>query len=109
VPSGTIRNVERDNVIRAGFEHVIRAVRLQITLERPLAVIRSEELRSVANPPPLVEVHFAGTRIIETFQDNESGKTIDTSDRTFVDLIGVSETRTMDEEDDYRRIDLLAL
>ena len=108
VPPGAVRNVERDNVIRAGLEHVVRTVRFQIALIR-LSTKRPVELRSVADSPPRVEVRFAGPRIIETFQDDESGKTIDASDRTFVDLIWASETRTTDEENNYRWIDLLAL
>jgi hypothetical protein len=100
--------VKRDNVVRAGFEDLIRVVRLQIALVCPLATMRSIELRSVTNPSPRVEVRFAGTRIIETFQYDESGKTLDTRDRTFVDLAGVSETRAVNEENNYRWVDLLA-
>ena len=67
VPSGAVRNMERDNIIRTGLEHVVRTVCLQIALKGPLAMMRSIELGSVANPPPGVEVYVAGTRIVETF------------------------------------------
>ena len=99
MPSGTVRNVERDNIIRAGLQHFIRAVLLQITLVCLLATMRSKDLRAVANPPPCIEVCLAGSRVIETLQDDESGKPLDTSDRTFEDLIGGSEMRLMDDGD----------
>ena len=54
VPPRTIRDVKRSNVIRASFEHVIRAVLLQIALVRPLVTEISVELRSVANLPTFV-------------------------------------------------------
>ena len=110
MPSRTIRNVKRNNVIRAGFEHVVRVAPLQIAPIRPPVVVSSIELRSVANLSPLVEVNFAGGRIIETFQYDESGETLDTSDGTFENLIGVLESREVHEsEDDYSRVDFLAL
>ena len=109
MPSWTVRNVERDHIVRAGREHVVWAVRLQIALKGPLATKRSVELRSVANLPPGVEVHFTSVRIIETFQDNKSSEPLYSSDRTFVNLIGGLETRTADEGSVYRRVDLLAL
>ena len=52
VPSGTVRDVERDNVVRACLEHFIGAVSLQITLIGLLAAVRSVELRAVANLSP---------------------------------------------------------
>jgi len=48
----------------------------------------SVELWAVANFPSCVEVRLAGSRVIETLQDDKSGKTLDTSDRTLEDLIG---------------------
>ena len=101
--------MERGYVVRTGCNHVVRTVRLQIALVRPLATKRSVELRPVADLPPRVEVRFAGVRIIETLQDDEPSKTLDSSDRTFVYLIGASETRTMDEGSGYRWVDLLTL
>jgi len=57
----------------------------------------SVELWAVSNLPPCVEVRLAGLRVIETLQDDESGKALDTSDRTLEDLIGGSYLR--DEAD----------
>jgi len=96
MPSRTVGNVERDDVVRAGFKYIIRAVCLQIALVHLFATVGSVELGPIANLPPRVEVRFTGTRIIKTFQDDESSKTLDTSDRAFVDLIGVSETKATD-------------
>ena len=83
--------MEGGNIIRTGLEHFIRAVPLQVTLVGLLAMVRSIELGTVANPPPSVEVQLAGTRIVKSFQDNESSKAFYTSDRTFKDLDGVSD------------------
>jgi hypothetical protein len=100
--------MKRDNVVRAGFKYVIRAISLQVTLECPLFTISSVELRSITNLSPLVEVRLAGIRIIETFQDDKSGKTLDTSNRTLENLIAVSEPRNRKVENIYRRINILA-
>ena len=94
--------MERENVIRAGLQHFIRAVLLQITFICLLAMMRPIEFWAVANPPTCVEVRLAGTGIVETFQDYKSGKTLDTSDRTFEDLIGGSKMRAMDDENNLR-------
>lgn len=72
--------MEGGNIIRAGLEHFIRAVLLQVTLVGLLATVRSIELGTVANPPPSVEVRLAGVRIVESFQDNESSEAFYTSD-----------------------------
>jgi len=109
MPPRTVRNVERDYVVRTGRDHVVRAVRLQVTLICPLATRRSVELGPVANLPSCIEVRFAGTRIIETFQDDEPSETLDSSDRAFVNLIGASETRTTSEGNEYRWVDFLTL
>lgn len=67
VPPRAVRNVKRDDVIRAGFKHVIWAILLQVALVSLLATMRRVKLGPVANLPPRVEIIFAGTRIIETF------------------------------------------
>ena len=64
VPSRTVRDVKGSNVIGAGFEHTIRAVVLQVAFVCLLAMVSPEELRSIANLSTLIEVRFAGTRII---------------------------------------------
>ena len=109
VPSRTVGNVEGGNIIRAGLKHLIRAILLEVTPVGLLATVRPIELGTVANPPPSVEVQLAGIRIVEPFQDDESGKAFYTSDRTFKDLDEVSEMKWMHDENSYRRVDLLAL
>lgn len=54
------------------------------------------ELRSVANLSPLVEVQFAGARVVETFQYDKPSEPFDASDGTFENLIGVSEPGRVD-------------
>lgn len=67
VPPGAIRNVKGDNIVRASLKHLIRAIGLQIALVRLLSAVGCVKLRPVANLSPLVEVRFAGTRVIEAF------------------------------------------
>lgn len=94
MPPRAVRNVKRNNVIRASFEHVIRGVPLQIALVGLLVTVSPIELRSVANLPSLIEVQITGTGIVETFQYDESSEPFDASDRTFENLIEVSESRS---------------
>ena len=109
MPSGTVRDMERDNVIRASLKHFIRTVLLQVTFVRLPATIGTVKPWAVANPSPSVEVCLTGMRIVEALQDDESGKALDTSDRTFKDLIGASEMKPMDDGNNYRWINLFAL
>jgi hypothetical protein len=108
VPSRTVGDMKRDNVVRAGFKYVIRAISLQVTLECPLVTACSVELRSITNFSPLVEVRLAGIRIIETFQHDKPGKSLDTSNRTLENLVVVSEVRNRNINNIYRWINFLA-
>lgn len=91
MPSGAVRDVERDNVVRACFEYIIRTIGLQVTLILLLVAISRVESRPITDLSPLIEIRFASMGIIETFQHNEPGESLDTDDRTFENLMEVSE------------------
>lgn len=109
MPSGAVRDVERDNVVRACFEYIIRTIAPQVTFILPLVTMSLVEFRPITNLSPLIEIRFAFTGVIETFQYNEPGKSFDTDDRTFENLMEVSELRRLDGENNYRGVNLLTL